>query len=119
MIMTKTDLHLQQHAENFDEQIRQSLLDFQSAAQIAEMLKALADPTRVRILGLLSHAPVCVMDLCLALEMSQPAISHHLRVLRHNRLVQARKEGKHVFYALADEHIQNLYRQILEHSEHS
>jgi len=59
------------------------------------------------------------MDLCLALEMSQPAVSHHLRILRHNHLVQARKEGKHVFYSLADEHIQTLYEQILEHSKHS
>ncbi|GAB4495690.1 MAG: hypothetical protein Fur0016_33580 [Anaerolineales bacterium] len=116
--MAKTNL-LQEHAENFDEQIRQHLLDARSAGQIAEILKALADPTRVQILSLLSHEPVCVINLCLALEMSQPAISHHLRILRHNRIVQTRKEGKHVFYALADEHIQTLYRQILEHSQHS
>lgn len=116
---TMTCTHFQLHANSFDEQIRQQLLDPEHARRMAEMLKALADPTRMRILSLLRHGPLCVTDLCLALEMSQPAMSHHLRILRHNRLLKTSKEGKHVFYALADEHIQTLYQQILDHSQHS
>jgi DNA-binding transcriptional ArsR family regulator len=119
MDMTTPTPHNAEHLANFDERIRLHLLDSQQAARMAEMLKALADPVRVRILSLLNHAPMCVTDLCLALEMSQPAISHHLRILRHNRLLKTSKDGKHVFYALADEHIKNLYCQILDHSQHS
>jgi ArsR family transcriptional regulator len=72
----------------------------------------------VRIIGLLAHTELCVGDLCIALEMSQPAISYQLRILRTLHLVQARKEGKHVFYTLVDAHVHQLYDQSLEHVRH-
>lgn len=82
------------------------------------MLKAMADPARIRILGLLLEAPYCVSDLCNALAMSEAAVGHHLRVLRQNRLARRNRVGRKTYYLLADGHIQVLFQQILEHSFH-
>ena len=90
-----------------------------TATRVAELFKALADPTRVRIVSLLAHTELCVGDLCLVLGMSQPAVSYQLRILRTLHIVNARKEGKHVFYHLADEHVHQLYRQGVDHVQHS
>lgn len=98
--------------------IAESLIDGVTATRMAELFKALADPTRVRIISLLSEAEVCVGELCLALGMSQPAVSHHLKLLRLLRIVRTRKEGQHVFYSLLDEHVSTLFRQALAHVEH-
>ena len=94
------------------------LLDGITATHVADLFKALADPTRVRIISLLAHTELCVGDLCLVLGMSQPAVSHQLRVLRNLRIVRARKEGRHVFYTLDDEHIHDLFHQGLAHVQH-
>jgi len=94
------------------------LLDSMTAARVAELFQALSDPTRVRIVSLLAHTELCVGDLCLALGMSQPAVSYQLRLLRTLRIVRPRREGKHVFYTLADEHVHQLYRQGLDHIRH-
>lgn len=94
------------------------LVDGITATRMAELFKALADPTRVRIISLLAEAEVCVGDLCLALGMSQPAVSHHLKLLRLLRIVRTRKEGRHVFYALLDDHVHTLFRQAFAHVEH-
>lgn len=94
------------------------LLDGITATHTAELFKALSDPTRVRIVGLLAHTELCVGDLCLVLGMSQPAVSHHLRLLRTLRIVETRKDGKHVFYTLVDEHIHQLYHQGVNHVSH-
>ena len=67
-------------------------------AQVAEIFKALADPTRVRILHALLHAELCVGDLAAVLGMTESAVSHQLRLLRGLRVVRARREGKLVFY---------------------
>lgn len=94
------------------------LLDGQIAAEAAELFKALSDPTRLRIISLLAHTELCVGDLCTVLEMSQPAVSYQLRILRTLRIVRARKAGKHVFYTLDDEHIHQLYHQGVDHVSH-
>ncbi len=94
------------------------LLDGITATHAAELFQALSDPTRVRIVGLLAHTELCVGDLCLVLGMSQPAVSHHLRLLRTLRIVETRKDGKHVFYTLVDEHIHQLYHQGVDHVSH-
>ena len=91
------------------------LLDQLTADRIAELFKALSDPTRVRIIGLLAHAELCVGDLARVLDMSQPAVSHQLRVLRNLRIVRARKSGRHVFYTMMDDHIHDLFDQSLAH----
>lgn len=98
--------------------VAEHMLDAQSAGDVAELFKALADPTRIRIISVLAHSEMCVGDLCLALEMSQPAVSYQLRILRTLRIVRARKEGKHVFYTLDDDHVYQLYHQGVDHVKH-
>ena len=87
-------------------------------AQLAEIFKALADPTRVRILHALSHAELCVGDLAAVLAMTESAVSHQLRLLRGLRVVRARRDGKQVYYALDDEHVTRLFQLSLEHIGH-
>lgn len=94
-------------------------VDQTTAVRLAEIFKALSDPTRVRIIAALCAGEQCVHELAGALEMSQSAISHQLRVLRHLHLVRARKEGRHVFYALDDEHVLTLFAQGLDHVSHT
>jgi len=94
------------------------VLDGPGATRLAELFKALGDPTRVRILSALAAGELCVCDLASALGMSQSAISHQLRVLRQLRLVRRRKEGQMAFYTLDDQHVSDLLRQSLEHVLH-
>lgn len=97
---------------------QQALLDGLSATHLAAIFKALADPTRVRIVSVLAHTDLCVCDLAATLGMTQSAISHQLRLMRDLRLVKSRKEGRMVYYSLDDEHIHDLFRRGLEHIEH-
>jgi DNA-binding transcriptional ArsR family regulator len=99
-------------------QARQHLIDGYAATRLAELFKALSDPNRVRIISALSQAELCVYDLTLILGMSQSAVSHQLRSLREMRLVRRRREGRHIFYQLDDEHIRDLFQRSLEHIEH-
>jgi ArsR family transcriptional regulator, lead/cadmium/zinc/bismuth-responsive transcriptional repressor len=87
--------------------------------QIAAMFKALGDPTRVRIINLLSQSELCVHDLSQLLGTSQPAMSHHLRVLRMLRLVRTRREGTTVHYSLDDEHVAALLSFSRAHALHA
>lgn len=95
-----------------------SLLDVATATHVASMFQALSDPTRVRIISLLSERELCVHTIVEALDMTQSAVSHQLRTMRDMRLVRARKEGRHVYYCLEDGHIQDLYDQGLAHIQH-
>jgi DNA-binding transcriptional ArsR family regulator len=98
--------------------VREHPLNDALAAQVAEIFKALADPTRVRLLHALSHAELCVGDLAAVLKMTESAVSHQLRLLRSLRVVRARREGKLVFYTLDDEHVTRLFQLSLEHLGH-
>lgn len=84
---------------------------------LAELFKVFGDSTRIRILFVLFEAEVCVCDLAAALGMTQSAISHQLRILKQNKLVKSRREGKSVFYSLADEHVRTIIAQGREHIE--
>ena len=95
-----------------DPQYRDLIL---SVSGISELFKALSDETRTRILYLLSGRELCVCDLADILEMSLPAVSHHLRLLRTMRLVKYRREGKQAFYSLDDDHIVRLIEVAKEH----
>ena len=95
-----------------------NLVDDQTASRLAETFKALSDPTRVRIVSLLSDAELCVCDLAAALGMSQSAVSHQLRTLRDLRLVRWRREGRQIFYTLDDDHVADLFRRGLDHVAH-
>ena len=82
---------------------------------LAELFKVFGDSTRIRILFVLFEAEVCVCDLAQVLNMTQSAISHHLRILKQSKLVKSRREGKSVFYSLADAHVRTIIAQGREH----
>ena len=84
---------------------------------LAELFKVFGDSTRIQILFVLFEAEVCVCDLAEALHMTQSAISHQLRILKQNKLVKSRREGKSVFYSLADGHVRTIIAQGQEHIE--
>lgn len=82
---------------------------------LAELFKVFGDSTRIRILFVLFEAEVCVCDLAETLHMTQSAISHQLKILKQNKLVKGRREGKSVFYSLADHHVRTIIAQGIEH----
>jgi DNA-binding transcriptional ArsR family regulator len=84
------------------------------AQRMAEFFGVLADPTRLRLPSALASQELCVCDLAAGLKMGESAVSHQLRVLRAMRLVTYRKEGRNVYYSLADHHVINLYRKVAE-----
>ena len=84
---------------------------------LAELFKIFGDSTRIRILFVLFEAEVCVCDLASALNMTQSAISHQLKILKQNKLVKSRRDGKSVFYSLADDHVRAIIAQGQEHIE--
>ncbi len=84
---------------------------------LAELFKVFGDSTRIRILYVLFEAELCVCDIAQALGMTQPAISHQLRILKQAKLVKNRREGKSVFYSLADGHVRAIIAQGKEHIE--
>lgn len=84
---------------------------------LAELFKVFGDSTRIRILFVLFEAEVCVCDLAKALNMTQSAISHQLRILKQSKLVKSRREGKSIFYSLADDHVRTIINQGREHIE--
>lgn len=84
---------------------------------LAELFKVFGDSTRIRILFVLFEAEVCVCDLAQALNMTQSAISHQLKILKQSKLVKSRREGKSIFYSLADDHVRTIINQGMEHVE--
>ena len=91
--------------------------DEQQLLDLSEFFKVFGDSTRIRILFVLFEAEVCVCDLAAVLSMTQSAISHQLRILKQNKLVKCRREGKSVFYSLADDHVRSIIAQGREHIE--
>jgi len=85
---------------------------------LSELFKSLGDQTRLKILFALSKNEMCVCDIAALLEMTQSAISHQLRVLRNVRLVKYNKVGKVVYYTLDDCHVNEIFKQGLDHVEH-
>ena len=84
---------------------------------LAEFFRIFGDSTRIRILYVLFEAEMCVCDIAALLGMTQSAISHQLKALKNARLVKARREGKTVFYALADDHVKTIINCAIEHIE--
>ena len=84
---------------------------------LAELFKVFGDSTRIRILFVLFEAEVCVCDLAAALGMTQSAISHQLKILKQSKLVKSRRQGKSIFYSLADAHVRTIIQQGMDHIE--
>jgi ArsR family transcriptional regulator len=97
--------------------VRQIMKPDRTLDRVAETFAVLGDPTRVKIVFALSQKELCVCDLAGLLGLTEPAVSHHLRLLRNLRLVKYRREGKMVYYSLDDDHIEQLLVMGLEHVE--
>lgn len=102
------------HADKL-QYVQEHMPDEESLYDLAELFKVFGDSTRIRILFVLFEAEVCVCDLAETLGMTQSAISHQLRILKQNRLVKSRREGKQAFYSLADDHVRTIIGQGMEH----
>lgn len=89
--------------------------DKETLEQIAELFKAFGDPTRVQILSILQNSELCVNDIADAVELSQSAISHQLRILKQMHLIKFRRDGKNMLYSLADDHVLTILQTGLEH----
>ena len=97
------------------DQVRQVLPPDEVLSDLADLFKIFGDSTRIKILYVLFEAEMCVCDIAQLLGMTQSAISHQLKALKNARLVKSRREGKTVFYALADDHVKTIIDQGLEH----
>ena len=91
------------HAEEEDNlKIKESLSSNKNFETVSSIFQQLSDPTRARIFWLLCHYEECVMDISKILDMSSPAVSHHLRPLKASGLIESRRDGKEVYYRAAD-----------------
>ncbi len=97
---------------------RARLVDSATASRLADTFRALADPTRLRLISALREHQLCVYDLAALVGLSQSAVSHQLRILRNLRLVRANRTGRTVYYTLDDDHIRQLLQLGLEHVQH-
>lgn len=97
--------------------VREKMPDEDELYDLAEIFKVFGDSTRIKILYVLFEAEMCVCDIAQLLNMTQSAISHQLRILKQSRLVKSRRDGKAVFYSLADGHVRSIINQGLEHIE--
>jgi DNA-binding transcriptional ArsR family regulator len=93
------------------------LLQPDTVGALADIFKVLGDPTRVRILDVLSRGEECVCRLANLLGLTESAVSHQLRLLRNTRIVRARRDGRQIYYSLDDRHVLTLFRQGLRHVE--
>ena len=97
------------------EQVNAAMPDEEILYDLAELFKIFGDSTRIKILYVLFESEMCVCDIANLLGMSQSAISHQLRALKQSKLVKYRREGKTVFYSLADGHVRTILDQGMEH----
>ena len=101
--------------EEIVEKVRQELPYEDTLYDLSELFRIFGDSTRIRILYVLFEAEMCVCDIAQLLGMTQSAISHQLRALKNARLVKSRRDGKTVFYSLADDHVKTIIDQGIEH----
>lgn len=101
--------------ESVVNQVLEAMPKEQQLMDLADFFKIFGDTTRIKILYVLSQSEMCVCDIANLLQMGQSAISHQLRVLKQMRLVKFKREGKTVFYSLADDHIETILAQGMEH----
>lgn len=97
---------------------KERLMDDTMANNVAQLFKVIGDPTRIKILQVLSIKEMCVCDITHVLNMTHSAISHQLKTLRQAGLVKNRKEGKVVYYSLDDAHVFTLLSQGIDHISH-
>ncbi|MEA5595485.1 metalloregulator ArsR/SmtB family transcription factor [Rivularia sp. UHCC 0363] len=96
-------------------QVQPEIIPTEKAQRMADFFGTLADPHRLRLLSALAKQELCVCDLAASVKMSESAVSHQLRILRTMRLVKYRREGRNVYYSLADNHVINIYHEVATH----
>ena len=101
--------------EDVVERVNSEMPDEETLFNLAELFKIFGDSTRIKILYVLFEAEVCVCDLAQLLHMTQSAVSHQLQMLKKSKLVKSRREGKTIFYSLADEHVRTILGQGMDH----
>lgn len=114
--MRETDIYIHVD-ENMLKEIEEKMPPEEELQDLAEFYKVFGDATRLKILYVLLSTEMCVYDIAAVLGMSQSAISHQLRVLKQMDLVKNRREGKTIFYSLADSHIVTILSQGQDHIE--
>lgn len=102
------------HKELLDK-INDQMPDTEEINDLAELFKAFGEPSRLKILFALFGDEVCVCDLAQSLNMTQSAVSHQLKILKQAKLITSRREGKSIFYSLADNHVRTMIAQGREH----
>ncbi|MEG1857132.1 MAG: metalloregulator ArsR/SmtB family transcription factor [Pseudoflavonifractor sp.] len=101
--------------EDIVKKVADTMPDSEVLYDLADLFKIFGDSTRIKILYLLFESEMCVCDIAQLLSMTQSAISHQLRTLKQSRLVKYRRDGKTVFYSLADTHVRTILDQGMEH----
>ena len=96
-------------------EVKDHMTDEDTLYDLAELFKIFGDSTRIRILYSLFEHELCVQDISMVLSVSQSAVSHQLRILKASRLVKIRRDGKNIFYSLADDHVITIINQGLNH----
>ena len=99
------------------QKVREKIPAEEEISDLSDLFKVFGDSTRLKILFVLFESEVCVCDLAEALNMTQSAISHQLKVLKQSKLVTNRREGKSIFYSLADSHVRSIIAQGRDHIE--
>lgn len=95
--------------------LQADMMNQEQYQDLSNLFKMFADTTRCKILSVLFREELCVCDIAAILRMTHSAVSHQLSVLRQNRIIKYRREGKNVFYSLDDEHIQMIYNAGMAH----
>ena len=104
--MIANQLHNPRPAERLSEE---------KAAELAEIFRLMGDQSRLRIILLCANGPICVGEIAAQLELPQSLVSHHLRLLRATRILRARRQGKQMYYSVADEHISCVVADMVDH----
>ena len=105
--------HFHAHSKDL-ERLLEDFPTYEQASEITDILSVLADPTRLRILWLLCHTKECVNDIAEAIGMSAPAVSHHLKLLKQTKIIEAKKEGKEMIYTLTSSETARLIHKLVD-----
>lgn len=97
------------------QKVSKAMSNDEELENVADLFKIFGDRTRIRLLRALFQSEMCVCDMAYLLDMTQSAISHQLRILKQAKLVKNRKEGKVVYYSLADQHVMQIFVQAYDH----
>ncbi|MBQ5343986.1 MAG: winged helix-turn-helix transcriptional regulator [Acidaminococcaceae bacterium] len=98
--------------------VREQMLEEKHLSTVSDFFKVLGDETRMKIIYALSRGELCVTDLAIALEMTQSAVSHQLKLLRMASQVKSRRDGKSIYYSLDDQHVIDILNEALTHIRH-